>query len=323
VVPKSVKKRLAKADEAFEDGHVASALRIVDEILDEDPEDLDARMNRAIYRTASDPNGALADLDFIVARDDDHIDARMQRSLIFITQKAWAAAEGACNSVLAIDPHNADAVTNLGTCALGRKDYPSARQYFERSIDLDDGNADGHCGLAEAFVALRDFDRALSSLSRAMELDPDYVRYAQTEDSFSALRKDARFAELLVPKKRGRRTVKKDPGCHVCKSSSLGHYMGTDLLADSHSGLEKVSPRTPDNGWDYDALYVCKSCSAYRRLGAVERSKDYHAVWLEIARASDLEPFMNEIRALAERSGRSTEAMVAEIIERSVVEIES
>ena len=72
-----------------------------------------------------------------------------------------------------LDPHDGNALNNLGALLCLEKKYKSAQEYLKRALALDEENASYHVNMGEAWSGLNQIDRAMTEYERAMELDPD------------------------------------------------------------------------------------------------------------------------------------------------------
>jgi tetratricopeptide (TPR) repeat protein len=79
------------------------------------------------------------------------------------------------DSVLAIDPHNGDALHLLGLIALQTQQYQSAVELMGQAIHLAPDNALFHCNRGVALKNLGQFQAAIVSYNQAIRLKPDYA----------------------------------------------------------------------------------------------------------------------------------------------------
>ena len=82
-------------------------------------------------------------------------------------------AEAACETVLTLDPENADAWQVAGLARLARGAVASAREALAKAVELAPGMAGNHVNLAMAFDRLGKPEEAIRSLRRAIELQAD------------------------------------------------------------------------------------------------------------------------------------------------------
>ena len=84
-----------------------------------------------------------------------------------------SAARKSFLAAIKSDPHNADALNNLGALMCIEKKYKAALNYMKQALELDEENAAFHVNMAETWAGLSQIDRAMTEYARAMELDPD------------------------------------------------------------------------------------------------------------------------------------------------------
>jgi hypothetical protein len=87
---------------------------------------------------------------------------------------AFANAENAARSALAIDPGSADANRAMGFVTYwGRRDIPVARRYFHRALRADPTNAQTHFWFGNTLVDNGEIAAGLAQLREARALNPD------------------------------------------------------------------------------------------------------------------------------------------------------
>ena len=83
-----------------------------------------------------------------------------------------ADAEREWKLALAFAPDNAQLMNNLGLAAAGRKDYPEAIGYFERSMRLRPNYTDAHLNLGRLYEQTGQWAEAESQLQTAVAVAP-------------------------------------------------------------------------------------------------------------------------------------------------------
>src|SRR4051794_14655186 len=73
--------------------------------------------------------------------------------------------------VVAIAPDHPQALNSLGTHALGRRDFSTARDYFARAAAADPNEPVLWLNLARAYRELEDTDGEMAALDRILALD--------------------------------------------------------------------------------------------------------------------------------------------------------
>jgi Tfp pilus assembly protein PilF len=84
-----------------------------------------------------------------------------------------AAAEGAANAALAVDPKQRDAWIVLGTALAKQNRHERALVCFEQVLALEPNDLASHVAMGELYLDLGAYNQAASSLEKAMSLDPE------------------------------------------------------------------------------------------------------------------------------------------------------
>src|SRR5262245_47085575 len=95
-------------------------------------------------------------------------------ALAFHQQGQLERAASIYESLLARDPHQADALHLLGVLAHQRGDHPRAAELITRAVGLNGSAAPYHANLAEVYRALGRLDLALGACRKALDLQPEY-----------------------------------------------------------------------------------------------------------------------------------------------------
>ena len=90
-----------------------------------------------------------------------------------LSLKEFGSARKSFQEAIKTDPHNANALNNLGALMCIQKKYKPAVTELRQALELDEANASYHVNMAEAWIGLNQVDRAMNEYARAMELDPD------------------------------------------------------------------------------------------------------------------------------------------------------
>ena len=86
-----------------------------------------------------------------------------------------SVAEEMYRQVLAVDPHQPDALHLLGILALDGGRHNEAIDFINRAIQRKANFPDFHINLARAHRALRNFPEAIASCRRALQLSPFFA----------------------------------------------------------------------------------------------------------------------------------------------------
>ena len=133
-----------------------SALDYLDQALQVDPGNAEARKNRQIALTRSN-------------RD------RIQAALALHQRGKLSQAEEIYCAVLERDRDNLDALQLLGAIAALRRQHVVALEYLDRALALKPDFAEAHNNRGTALHELKRLDEALAAYDRAIALKPDYA----------------------------------------------------------------------------------------------------------------------------------------------------
>lgn len=87
----------------------------------------------------------------------------------------YAEAAECCGQILALDPHQADALHLMGLVQRARGNVPAAVDWIRRALALAPGRADFHYSLADTFAALARDDEAIAAYREAIRLNPRFA----------------------------------------------------------------------------------------------------------------------------------------------------
>ena len=92
---------------------------------------------------------------------------------------AYAQAETAFRSVLAVEPANVSALIGLGSLSLSRHDFAEALAIGRRAEDLNPSSASALGIIADAQTELGRYDQALATVQHMVDLRPDLASYSR------------------------------------------------------------------------------------------------------------------------------------------------
>ena len=84
-----------------------------------------------------------------------------------------AAAQGAYEKAIDIDPGNAKALRGIGFIHLRNAAYEDAATAYKQSTVTEPRNADGWAGLGQAYLGMRNLEEAESAFRKAQAIDPN------------------------------------------------------------------------------------------------------------------------------------------------------
>jgi tetratricopeptide (TPR) repeat protein len=139
---------------------------------------------------------AIAQCEALCAQEGAPLELKRLCATMHLMERNFARSREWLQQVHAAEPHNADALFNIGLCERELKDFAAAAGTFRRYTEKFPADAGGWAGLAESSVALGQFDAALRAASRAIELDaacvPAWTARANAQKS------TGRFEEALA-----------------------------------------------------------------------------------------------------------------------------
>lgn len=197
-MPINVKKALHKASTLTRRGDTAAAAELYREILASYPQ------NRAAINGLAElqgKGGTLANSAPAPTREEmNRVVALYQRGLL---QEAYAAgghlarrfpedplihnflgvvaaallqpeaAKGHYERAIALHPHYAEALVNLGICLQALHRYAGAEQYFQRAVELEPGKLDAQLGLAGCMKSQGHYRDAIAQYKACLSIRPD------------------------------------------------------------------------------------------------------------------------------------------------------
>jgi tetratricopeptide (TPR) repeat protein len=154
-----------------------------------------------------------------IRADRKHADAYNNLGVTYYATHNFSAAIKEYDKAIVLDSEAASYFSNLGTAYFGKKQFDKAIQSYARAVQLDPDIFDrtSHAGvqaklpspgdrahydyvMAKMYAKQGVSDRSLHYLKKAMEEGYTNIKSVYTDNEFSALRKDPRFAELMSAK---------------------------------------------------------------------------------------------------------------------------
>jgi tetratricopeptide (TPR) repeat protein len=101
--------------------------------------------------------------------------AQFNLASVLLLEKKYSDAIPAFEAHLKNKPDDANAIFQIGMCALQTKDYPKAKQYFEQSLKTDPKNAAALCGLGMVeYDGGGDKAKAEEYFQKSLDLNPQF-----------------------------------------------------------------------------------------------------------------------------------------------------
>jgi Flp pilus assembly protein TadD len=161
------------AREAAERDEIQRATSIYEELLRISPNNVKARNNLALLLDREgDREGALEALDRCLNDDPDCVQAKINRGAILASLARYGEAERDLLAAVRQDSGNAEGHFNLGLLSIRKGLWADAVPYLRRSIELDASRSSAHYYLGEALNHVDDLQGAMQSYQRAAELQP-------------------------------------------------------------------------------------------------------------------------------------------------------
>ncbi len=164
---------MEKLQKTLREGTKEDALALFDEIPDLYENDFDLQYLKATilfslgkYQEA----GELADI--LDQMDPDNEDVLMLRMMLAKATGNTAAKSRILQELLAVDPSNTDANTELGDEWMLKRNFKKANQYYVKALSGDKNNVDALLGYGQSCYYLGDLKNAGTAFTRLTELDP-------------------------------------------------------------------------------------------------------------------------------------------------------
>ena len=101
--------------------------------------------------------------------------------LVSMKAQKYDEAIFAYQKVLSLNPHNQEALLNLGSALYFKKNYPQAIELYKRYLSSNPNDASAIANLAESYFAIQDYAQALDLFKKIQAFRPDvrlYLRIA-------------------------------------------------------------------------------------------------------------------------------------------------
>lgn len=99
-----------------------------------------------------------------------------QRAAVAFAKKDWETARSLYSEILAIDPENALALTNMGAVTFQLRDYKAAQGFLEKAVANNPKLLQARVTLGMAYFYTDQLYLAISNLTRAVSDDPNNAR---------------------------------------------------------------------------------------------------------------------------------------------------
>ena len=147
-----------------------------------DPKDKIVLFNKIKMAEGSSANEKLEEamslLDEVIREDPNIMEARQVRAQIFLKQNKIEEAIQECQEALKIDPEYEAAIFSLAQAYNKAKKFDEALAGFERLTQLDPRDPKPHFNMGGIYLEKKDIDKAITHLARSVELDPEHSSMA-------------------------------------------------------------------------------------------------------------------------------------------------
>ncbi|CAK9811032.1 DnaJ homolog subfamily C member 3 [Anthophora plagiata] len=207
-----IDRHLKLGREFLVNGQLQDALSHYHAAVEGDPNNYLTYYKRStVYLALGKAKFTILDLDKVLELKPDFTSARLQRGNVLLKQAQFDKAEADFRDVLAVEPHNTDALNALYKIAPTQEDllvvdrlmrdgnYAAAAQQISRIIDVCPWSAELRELRAECYEALEDYISAISDVRSATKLQSDntegflklanlHYRLGQVEESLKEIR---------------------------------------------------------------------------------------------------------------------------------------
>ena len=125
-----------------------------------------------IYVDAKDYQGARKELEDLLAEDPSDLDAQLRMALIHGEQKEYAEAIDRLNGILKVRPGELKVRDYLGYIYEESKDTQKALEIYAFNVQLEPTFYEGHLHLGVLYYRMKNFPKANEHLGRAIALNP-------------------------------------------------------------------------------------------------------------------------------------------------------
>lgn len=183
-----------------------------------------------------------------------------------LSKRNYREAHGACLSVLAQDPRNAQAYFLLGVLTADHTNHAKAVDLFDRALLCDASHAGAHAQKARSLIALNRREAALDAVERAVASSPND---AYTLDTIGVVYSRAGRHEAAVPfYERATRQNENVAAYHYNYASSL-QFLGR--MDEARAAFRKAIALNPNDARSYSGLVqITKQTAQDNEIAALE-----------------------------------------------------
>ena len=152
------------------------ALNFYNQVLEMDPNNLNARINLgAVFKGLGDNKKAKICYEKIIEITPNYINAHINLGNIFKDLDEYQKAKNCYEKAIEIDPSNTKAHNNLGNIFKDLKKYEEAIDCYEKAIEIDPNFVNAYLNLGLTFQTLEEYQKAKNCYEKAIEIDSNFV----------------------------------------------------------------------------------------------------------------------------------------------------
>lgn len=143
-----------------------------------DPKDKIILFNRIKMAEGASSNReydeALKLLDQVISEDPGIMEARQVRANIFLQLECFEETIEECKEALKLDPEYSAAIFTMAQAYKKQKKYDEAIAGFDRIGQIDSRDPKPHVNLGEIYTEIKEYDNAIAHLEQAIAIDPEH-----------------------------------------------------------------------------------------------------------------------------------------------------
>lgn len=143
-----------------------------------DPKDKIILFNRIKMAEGASSNReydkALKLLDQVISEDPGIMEARQVRANIFLQLERVEETIEECKEALKIDPEYSAAIFTMAQAYKKQKKYDEAIAGFDRIVQIDSRDPKPHANLGAIYTEIKEYDNAIAHLEQAIAIDPEH-----------------------------------------------------------------------------------------------------------------------------------------------------
>ncbi|MDR9404074.1 MAG: tetratricopeptide repeat protein, partial [Halothece sp. Uz-M2-17] len=157
--------------------HLQEALNILNEIIKEYPDDVNALMILAqLQRRKFDLTKAIETYQTILQLKPEHTNSRLELGKLLVQLGRWSEAIDTFKTGSEMNPTDTRFLLQMGQIAQKEENWDEARQWYQKAHEQSQNSAQVYCQLAEAMFRDEEVEEAISLLQEATILLPNEVQ---------------------------------------------------------------------------------------------------------------------------------------------------